>query len=139
MKKETRTCKGCNISMPLDYFANTGMFDKNGKPYKRYYCTKNVCYWAHKKKTPSGRIAKAKAIRDYKRNLKCCDCGYSKETRKRFSTWGLQFHHHDADKEANVGDMLSQGFSLKKIFAEIKKCIVLCALCHIELHAHQNH
>ena len=51
----------------------------------------------------------------------------------------IQFHHHDHTKEANVGNMISNGFGLKKIFDEIKKCIVLCANCHMELHGHQNY
>ena len=136
----TRTCKGCNISMPLDSFAKTGMFDKSGKPYRRYYCSKNGFYWSHKKNTPNGRISKAKKIREYKEKLCCGSCGYSKKTRgKRFSTWALQFHHHDCNKEANVGQMLSDGFSFKNIINEIKKCIVLCANCHMELHGHQTY
>ena len=137
---KTRTCKGCNVTMELEHFAKTGMFDKSGRPYRRYYCTHNGCYWDHKKKTPNGRMAKAEKLRDYKAELNCGSCGYSKKTRgKKFTTWALQFHHHDASKEANVGDMLSNGFGLKKIFQEIKKCIVLCANCHMELHGHQSY
>ena len=143
---KTRTCKGCNITMGLESFANTGMYNKAGKPYKRYYCTTNGCYWSNKKKSPSGRMAKATAVRKYKEQCSCenpkCSTkgGYSKETRgKSFTTWALQFHHHDSSKEANVGDMISKGFGLKKIFKEIKKCIVLCSICHMELHFHQTY
>jgi len=137
---KTRTCKGCNTSMNLSEFAKTGMFDKSGNPYRRYYCTKNGCYWDHKKKTPNGRMEKAKKIKEYKEQLSCGSCGYSHKSRgKKFSTWALQFHHHDHTKEANVGNMISNGFGLKKIFDEIKKCIVLCANCHMELHGHQNY
>jgi len=137
---KTRTCKGCNVTMELEHFAKAGASDKSGRPYRRHYCTHNGCYWDHKKKTPNGRMAKAEKIRDYKAELNCGSCGYSKKTRgNKFTTWALQFHHHDASKEANVGDMLSNGFGLKKIFQEIKKCIVLCANCHMELHGHQSY
>jgi len=137
---KTRTCKGCNITLDIESFANTGMYDKAGKPYKRYYCTANGCYWHHKKNSPNGRMQKAKKIRKYKKQLSCGGCGYSKKTRgKKFTTWALQFHHHVAGKEANVGDMISNGFGLSKIFKEIKKCIVLCSNCHTELHGHQSH
>ena len=137
---KTRTCKGCNVTMELEHFAKAGASDKSGRPYRRYYCTHNGCYWDHKKKTPNGRMAKAEKIRDYKAELNCGSCGYSKKTRgNKFTTWALQFHHHDASKEANVGDMLSNGFGLSKIFREIKKCIVLCANCHMELHGHQSY
>ena len=137
---KTRTCKGCNISMDIDCFANTGKFDKSGNQYKRWYCTTNKCYWAHKKKTPNGRMEKARKFREYKESLSCVECGYSKKKRgKKFTTWALQFHQHDSTKEANVGQMLFDGYSLKNIFKEIKKCIVLCGNCHMELHGHQNY
>ena len=143
---KTRTCKGCLENMPLDDFANAGGFDKSGKPYKRYYCAKNGCYWARKKNSPNGRMSKATAIREYKEKCSCSnpkcpiDGGYSKENRgDQFTTWALQFHHHDSSKDANVGQMISDGYSLKKIFTEIKKCIVLCAICHMELHGHKSY
>ena len=50
---KTRTCKGCNKSMNLIEFAKTGMYDKSGNPYRRYYCNKYGCYWSHKKKNIS--------------------------------------------------------------------------------------
>ncbi len=110
--------------MDLSEFAKTGMYDKAGKPYRRYYCTKYGCYWDHKKKSPNGRMSKAKKIRQYKEQLHCVECNYSKESRgKKFSTWALQFHHHDHTKEANVGNMLRDGFGLRKIFQEIKNVL----------------
>jgi len=137
---KTRMCKGCNSRFNIKDFALTGVYDKSGKPYRRYYCTVNGCYWSHKKKNPNGRMTKARKVREYKEKLSCVQCGYSKKKRgKRFSTWVLQFHHHDSTKEANVGQMVSDGFSLLKIFKEIKKCIVLCGNCHVELHYHTTY
>ena len=67
-------------------------------------------------------MEKARKVREYKQQLSCGSCGYSHKSRgKKFSTWALQFHHHDHTKEANVGNMLRDGFGLRKIFQEIKK------------------
>ena len=55
---------------------------------------------------------------------KCIKCGYSK------SIAALQFHHINPDeKECRV-----TGGSLEAALKEIKKCILLCANCHFELH-----
>jgi 5-methylcytosine-specific restriction endonuclease McrA len=56
---------------------------------------------------------------------KCVRCGYSK------SLWALQFHHiNPEDKESKNLSKLS----FEKQIEEVKKCILLCANCHIELH-----
>lgn len=45
----------------------------------------------------------------------------------------LQFHHRDPEeKEMNVNKLSSQGRA--KIIAEIAKCVVLCANCHLKVH-----
>ena len=55
---------------------------------------------------------------------KCIKCGYSKSLRV------LQFHHINPDeKDSNVSQLRTE-----KAVEEIKKCILLCANCHIELH-----
>jgi len=70
------------------------------------------------------------AIDTYKLDKGCSECGYKKCSR------ALQFHHTNSDeKEHNICRMVTQGRSLKSIFAEIEKCVVLCANCHAELHA----
>ncbi len=59
---------------------------------------------------------------------KCCVCGYSK------CSDVLEFHHLDPTKK----DFSISGYKIKnkmKIFAEIKKCVMLCANCHREYHA----
>lgn len=58
---------------------------------------------------------------------KCSVCGYNKSIK------ALQFHHIDPSQKSFVisGQHCR---SWKKIEEEIKKCILLCANCHAELH-----
>lgn len=58
---------------------------------------------------------------------KCRICGYSKYM------GALDFHHTGKDKEGNI-PFLVKDFSKQKSLKEIKKCILLCANCHRELH-----
>lgn len=47
----------------------------------------------------------------------------------------LQFHHpDDVDKEASVGNMISDSRAPSKIRAEGDRCVVLCANCHRREH-----
>ena len=56
----------------------------------------------------------------------CALCGYSK------CKEALCFHHIKQDeKEREIKPKLTY----KQIETEIKKCVVLCANCHMELHA----
>jgi predicted HNH restriction endonuclease len=58
---------------------------------------------------------------------KCSRCGYDK------SFCALDFHHNQGDKEGNVSRLIKD-FSKQKALKEIRKCILLCANCHRELH-----
>lgn len=54
----------------------------------------------------------------------CSQCGES-------DVRVLEFHHTDTSgKDMAVGAMVSSGFSVERIQAEIDKCVVLCANCH---------
>lgn len=59
---------------------------------------------------------------------KCILCGYSKCKR------ALGFHHIDPSKKEF--DLSSKGLtrSWKRIEKEIKKCVLVCANCHMEIH-----
>jgi len=59
---------------------------------------------------------------------KCMICGYNKCQR------ALSFHHIDPTKKEF--DLSSRGVtrSWKKVEAEIKKCVLVCANCHMEIH-----
>jgi hypothetical protein len=67
-------------------------------------------------------------VQDIKSQLCCADCG-----ERHPAT--LQFHHlSSADKMFNIADAVRNGISLDTIKKEIKKCIVLCANCHLIRH-----
>jgi hypothetical protein len=48
--------------------------------------------------------------------------------------WYVLDFHHLGDKDIDVSRMVNDSYSIKKIKEEIRKCIVLCANCHRELH-----
>ena len=57
----------------------------------------------------------------------CCSrCGYDK------CTAALEFHH--LDPNAKEGGIIGSTASLAKQQEEAKKCILVCANCHRELH-----
>ena len=61
---------------------------------------------------------------------KCQQCGYNR------CIDALEFHHIDpSKKDFNVSQ---RGYtrSWKRVVEELEKCIMLCANCHRELHAH---
>ena len=59
---------------------------------------------------------------------KCNVCGYDK------CSTALEFHHIDpSTKDPSYSGMTR--LPLKKAFLEIKKCVLLCANCHREVHA----
>lgn len=72
--------------------------------------------------TRSDFIAKMKQLR----GGKCEHCGYDRCIK------ALDFHHLDPDKKDFT---ISNGnFKLKEAIEESKKCILICANCHRELH-----
>lgn len=94
-----------------------------------YYC--NDSYRLERNK--AGRIAavqrKINAV-EYKGG-KCEICGYD-ECYK-----ALHFHHTDpTKKDPNFVKMMdSKSANIEKIKPELDKCLLVCANCHIEIHA----
>lgn len=59
---------------------------------------------------------------------KCCKCGYEKNLA------ALHFHHvNPKEKEFNWNKLRLKSWD--KIIKELKKCILVCANCHAEIHA----
>lgn len=66
-------------------------------------------------------------VSEYKHG-KSCACGEAHPA-------CLDFHHEGDDKEINVSDAVRYGWSVKRLMAEIAKCILICSNCHRKLHA----
>lgn len=61
-----------------------------------------------------------------------CKCGES-------HTRCLDFHHkQDTTKKSEVSRMISNGYSLETIKAEIDKCDIICSNCHRKLHSNNK-
>lgn len=61
---------------------------------------------------------------------KCQCCGYNR------CLDALECHHIDSStKEFSFGSIRANPSSWKRIYEELKKCILLCCLCHREIHA----
>lgn len=59
---------------------------------------------------------------------KCCLCGYNK------SISALEFHHIDASQKEYGISSSGNCHNLNKDLSEVKKCILVCANCHREIH-----
>lgn len=89
-------------------------------------------YYRKNKKEVDGRNSSykkdnRKKIDKYKKDIGCKYCGENEPV-------VLDFHHlNPQTKNMNVADMVNKGYSLKNIFHEIEKCIVVCCNCHRKL------
>ena len=71
-------------------------------------------------------------VSTYKVKRGCEICGYNK------CAEALDFHHEGDDKVGNISHMAGHGYAISRILEEMKKCIVICANCHRELHAEEK-
>jgi hypothetical protein len=98
-----------------------------------------IMYTRKEKRTYADRAAYMRqAVKNRRKKLremarasmggKCMICGYEKCQR------ALSFHHLDPSKKEF--DLPSKGLtrSWKRIEEEIKKCVLVCANCHMEIH-----
>ena len=91
-----------------------------------------VWYQKHKKRRSDMKRSRRKNLKEkldaYKRGLKCSHCPESDPD-------CLQFHHRDPGlKDFAIGGMTRLGAEWSTVLAEIEKCLVLCANCHIKEH-----
>ena len=71
---------------------------------------------------------KRKKLAEYKKTLKCENCGENHPAT-------LDFHHPDPNKkDMAVSKMIAAKKKWEDIEKEINKCMVLCANCHRKLH-----
>lgn len=104
---KSSTCRECNKSYIVD----------RTKGHRGDIC--NSC-------VNKGKIARFKLqIEDYAGNV-CVKCGYNKCS-------NVIEYHHVANKEYEISKLISRA-GIRKIKAELDKCIPLCANCHREFH-----
>lgn len=121
---KTKLCRYCDIEKKVEEFPLAATL-KNVN-YYRNKC--NKCYVAMK----SDRRAKLRGwFAEFKKTLSCQHCGNDDPRVIEF--------HHEGEKEHNVSEMLSHGFSKENILKEIEKCIPLCANCHKIFHYEEMH
>ena len=70
---------------------------------------------------------KKKVWREFKETLSCSQCGIKHPA-------VIDFHHADPKTKIKSVHEFARMGSYKKAFAEVEKCIVLCANCHRILH-----
>lgn len=68
-------------------------------------------------------------IQEYKLSHGCAICGYNR------CAAALDFHHISDDKKFCIASAIRNNKGISIVKEEIKKCIVICANCHRELHA----
>lgn len=91
--------------------------DSNGKEHR-------IGNYAHVKKFRRNKKLKVVEMA----GGKCCVCGYNKCIRN------LSFHHMYPSQKSFGLSSGGLGKSLESIKIEMKKCILVCANCHGEIH-----
>lgn len=99
------------------------------KKYKAEWHQKNK--ERRNKKQAEERKQRRVVFNEYKKTLKCKECGFSHPA-------ALDFHHRNPDeKEYTISQMIVDK-PFEYLLEEIEKCDVLCANCHRILHYEEN-
>lgn len=111
-QRKTAEIVGCSKSTVGKYVTGINPYKRNPKSK-----TENVIAWR--------RRTKLKLV-EYKGG-KCKNCGYNK------CPEALTFHHLDpSQKDFTIS---GKSWSFERLQKEVDKCILVCANCHIEVHA----
>lgn len=94
--------------------------------YQREYYERNrEAVIARAAKNRAAAVERNRAIQLAERSRPCADCGQT------FPPVVMQFDHTGSDKEMGISEMVRRPLSEKRLRAEIAKCEVVCANCHI--------
>lgn len=132
---ETKKCTRCELLKPIDEFSWKSK-KLNKKKSRCKTCISEIdktTYTQNEKRRKQIRQTanerskfNREFIKRYKKFLKCSKCGDDR--------WYVIDFHHIRDKEYELSNMTSSGFSIKKLKDEIRKCVPLCSNCHREHH-----
>lgn len=125
-----KICSTCKTEKTLDEFGN----NKSREDGKQRYCKlfakdTNAKYYLRyperrREYNDKQRALTQQFIWDYLKEHPCSDCSENDPV-------VLQFDHVRGQKLFNIGEACGKGFALDKVIAEIEKCDVRCANCHI--------
>jgi hypothetical protein len=136
-----RTCKKCLVPKPLDRFGTfttrKGNLGRRGKCFdcRDLYAQEHFDELAEYRRTYNKIRRSAKRERDHLRRMEvkkavdelkkapCTDCGRS------FPPVAMDFDHV-GPKSRTIAGMVSGAYKLELILEEIKKCELVCAVCH---------
>lgn len=132
----------CKEELPLtsEFFSDKVVKGVNKMQYTCRNC-RSVYIKKHYEQNKDTYLIKASESRDRKRDwfneikstLSCERCGENRP-------WVLDFHHKEGQKDGREKSiaLMVNNCSKEDILNEIKKCIVLCANCHRDLHYKTN-
>ena len=119
--------KHCNKCNKISEFSPKGkMCRECNKEYQRQHYQKNKDYYRSKSGEHKRKIRKE--VDKLKEAGSCSVC-------KKSYPAPVMDYHHLGDKSLEVSHMISNSMSREKVFAEIDKCVLLCANCHRLTHA----
>ena len=126
-----KTCKDCQQTLAIDnFYADKTRTDGFRATCKKCMSEKKKAKYASSaelrryciERNNGRRARRFRHLDRYKRMVGCQHCGYNKHA------FCLDFHHVDDNKEGQISRMGNS--NLKKLIREVRKCIVLCAMCH---------
>jgi len=134
-----KLCIKCGKEKEIKEFVKDIRYKKAHRNTCKKCANKSALTWMKKNRTQWNKIARTNAFfrrqreKEYLINIlggKCEICGYN----KCFNS--LDFHHKDSNKkEFKIADRRYLGIKNKnKTIKEVKKCMLVCANCHRELH-----
>ena len=110
LRKRRGYCRTCQAKKHRKWYEN----EDNAKKVKERTKVRNA----------RTRDENRRYVYDYLRNSSCKEYGESNPA-------ALDFHHRNPKKKVKeIPKMISSGYSLKSIRAEIAKCTILCSNCH---------
>lgn len=92
---------------------------------KRHYLANKEAYVKRAKAHDKKKHADISQYLKECKSVPCADCGVC------YPYYVMDFDHQ-GDKEGNLGDFRSSGWSMKRVKEEVAKCQVVCANCHRE-------
>lgn len=117
-----KTCRSCQKAFPL----TKEFFFSNGKTPKGSVKWKPTC---KKCETSERKLGYAETLEEVFGEIKCSVCGYDKHKGV------IDCHHLDpSKKDFEVTTFRTSRRDKNLVIKELKKCVLLCANCHREVH-----